>query len=402
MKILFINKYLYQKGGSETYVIKLGDYLAKQGHEVQYFGMDDEKRIVGNNVGLYIKQMDFHDTKKFARFINPIKTIYSLESRRKLQSILNDFEPDVVHLNNFNYQITPSVILEIVSWRTQHNKSIRIIYTAHDYNLICPNHLLYNPNNHQTCEMCLGGYFYWCTKRKCIHNSILKSIIGSFEGYYWKLRETYKYIDCIICCSSFMKSRLDTNPLFLKKTILLQNFINIKKENDYKKKNYVLYFGRLSEEKGIMTLINACIDLPNINFVFAGTGPLSERTRGVPNIESVGFVDGKELERLISEALFSVCPSECYDNCPFSVMESQALGTPVLGANIGGIPELIQSGQTGDLFIPGDIGDLKKRILDLWNDRNRIEKYSYNCKDVCFLDINQYYSKLIKLYEITN
>ena len=109
----------------------------------------------------------------------------------------------------------------------------------------------------------------------------------------------------------------------------------------YQRMDYALYFGRFSEEKGIGTLIKVCKELPDVQFIFAGTGPLEEMVNGVKNIKNVGFQKGKALEKLIREARFSIYPSEWYENCPFSVMESQMYGTPVLGANIGGIPELI-------------------------------------------------------------
>ena len=137
MKILMVNKFLYPNGGSETYIFKLGDYLKSQGHEVEYFGMEHEGRCVGNSVNAYTSDMDFHGGSKLAKLTYPIKTIYSKEARKKIRLVLDDFKPDVVHLNNFNYQLTPSVILEVVKWRKKANKKCRIVYTAHDYQLVC-------------------------------------------------------------------------------------------------------------------------------------------------------------------------------------------------------------------------------------------------------------------------
>lgn len=139
MKILMVNKFLYPNGGSETYLFKLGKCLEEQGHEVQYFGMEHEGRCVGNAVDAYTSNMDFHRGSRLAKLAYPIKTIYSREARRKVRLVLDDFQPDVCHLNNFTYQITPSVILEIVKWRKEMGRECRIVYTAHDYNLICPN-----------------------------------------------------------------------------------------------------------------------------------------------------------------------------------------------------------------------------------------------------------------------
>lgn len=399
MKILMINKFLHPNGGSETYIFKLGEYLQAHGHEVQYFGMEHEGRCVGNRVNAYTSDMDFHGASKLDKLTYPIKTIYSTEARKQIRKVLDDFKPDVCHLNNFNYQLTPSIILEIVKWRRKTRKDCKIIFTAHDYQLVCPNHMMNNPNTHENCEKCLGGKFVNCMKGKCIHGSTVKSAIGMMESYFWKLKGTYKYIDKIICCSNFLKTKMDTNPLFATKTIALHNFIEPVTWENSRKENYVLYFGRFSEEKGIGTLIEVCKSLPEIAFIFAGTGPLEETINGVSNIKNVGFQKGAVLEKLIREARFSIYPSEWYENCPFSVMESQMYGTPVLGARIGGIPELIMEGKTGELFESGNAGELKMKIQELWNDEDRMNRYSENCKNVEFDSLEQYVEKLMEIYK---
>lgn len=398
MKVLMINKFLYPNGGSETYIFKLGEYLEQMGHEVQYFGMEHKGRCVGNRVDEYTSDMDFHGGSKISKLTYPLKTIYSKEARVKIRKVLDDFQPDVCHLNNFNYQLTPSIILEIVKWRKETKKNCKIIFTAHDYQLVCPNHMLNNPNTHKNCEKCLGGHYINCVNGKCIHNSTAKSVIGMMEAEFWKLKGTYRYIDKMICCSEFMKTKLDTNPFFANKTIAIHNFIDKVEWQDNEKKNYVLYFGRFSEEKGIGTLIKVCQQLPDIQFIFAGTGPLENVINDVPNIKNVGFKKGKELEKLIREACFSIYPSEWYENCPFSVMESQMYGTPVIGADIGGIPELIQAGKTGELFESGNSNSLKLKIQNLWNDKDLCKQYSENCRNIEFDSIDRYYQKLIKIY----
>lgn len=399
MKILMINKFLYPNGGSETYIFKLGDYLKSKGHEVQYFGMEHEGRCVGNRVNAYTNDMDFHNGSKLRKLTYPIKTIYSKESRKMIRKVLDDFKPEVCHLNNFNYQLTPSIILEINRWKKQTGNPCKIVFTAHDYNLVCPNHMLNNPNTHQNCEKCLGGHFIHCVKNKCIHGSMAKSMIGTLESYFWKIKKSYDSIETFICCSVFMKRKMDTNAMFAKKTVAIHNFIDKVELKEIEKKDYILYFGRYSEEKGIGTLLKVCKELPHISFVFAGNGPLVEDVNNVPNIKNVGFQTGEELEKLIQEAQFSIYPSEWYENCPFSVMESQMHGTPVLGANIGGIPELIQVGQTGELFESQNADDLKAQIVKLWENRELIQQYARNCKEIKFDTIDEYYEKLIKIYD---
>ena len=399
MKILMVNKFLYPNGGSETYIFKLGAYLESQGHEVQYFGMEHEGRIVGNRVDAYTSNMDFHGGSKLAKLLYPIKTIYSAEARKKIRMVLDDFQPDVCHLNNFNYQLTPSIILEIRKWEKQSGHRCKIIYTAHDYQLVCPNHMCYNPNTLENCEKCLGGHFLNCTKGRCIHGSLAKSAVGTMEALFWKWMGVYKQIDTVICCSHFMKTKLDTNPVFAPKTVVMHNFVDRVEQKQVEKKDYVLYFGRYSQEKGIGTLIQVAKELPQIPFVFAGSGPLEHLLDDVPNIRNVGFQRGEALEMLIREARFTVYPSEWYENCPFSVMESQMYGTPVLGADIGGIPELIKVGETGELFESGNVEELVQSIMALYTDKVKLAGYCDQCRDIQFDTIEQYTEKLMRIIE---
>lgn len=397
MKILMINKFLHPNGGSETYIFKLGKQLQTLGHEVQYFGMEHEGRCVGNRVNAYTADMDFHGGSKLAKLTYPIKTIYSSEARRKLRLVLEDFQPDVCHLNNFNYQLTPSILLEIAKWKKA-GHPCRVIFTAHDYQLVCPNHMCSNPNTGENCEKCLGGHFIHCAKGRCIHGSLAKSAVGTLEALLWNGCGVYQNIDTIICCSEFLKTKMDCNPLFARKTVALHNFVDKAERKETKKRDYVLYFGRFSREKGIDTLLKAARALPEIPFIFAGTGPLEGELAGVPNIQNVGFQRGQALENLIRQARFSVYPSQWYENCPFSVMESQLYGTPVLGARIGGIPELIAEGKTGELFESGNPGQLKEKIEKMWENRELTEQYTENCANLRFDDVHAYTEKLLKLY----
>ena len=395
MKVLMINKFLYPKGGSETYMLKIGEYLLTQGHEVQYFGMDDPKRTLENRVGAYTANVDYHGGKMLTKLTYPIKTIYSSEARRKIRLVLDDFQPDICHLNNFNYQLTPSIILEIRKWEKETGHSCKIIYTAHDVQLVCPNHMCLNPNSHEICEKCLGGKFMNCIKGKCIHGSMAKSLIGAAEGYFWKWMGVYRKLDSVICPSRFLKTKLDTDPVLAAKTVAIHNFVDPVEKKQVQKKDYVLYFGRFSEEKGIATLINAAKALPEIPFIFAGAGPLEDLLADVPNIKNVGFQSGEALETLIREARFTVCPSEWYENCPFSVMESQMCGTPVLGADIGGIPELIRVGRTGELFESGNAADLKQKVEMLWNRKAALMCQS---EELSFDTVAGYADRICKLY----
>ena len=408
MRILMINKFLYPNGGSETYMFQLGEYLAHNGHDVQYFGMEHPDRCVGNTANAYTSTMDFHTSKGLSKISYALRTIYSTEARKKLHLVLDDFKPEVIHLNKFNYQLTPSILVEIMKWKKESSCGCRIIYTAHDFQLICPNHQLFNPIENKICEKCIGSgnmRFFNCVKGKCVHSSSVRSLLGFCEAYYWNMRSIYRYLDAVICPSNFMKNKLDTNPLLASKTVFLRNFTGtnpkaVADTSELKKlpKRYVLYFGRFSAEKGIGTLLKAAEALPDIPFVFAGSGPLREQVDKIKNITNVGFLSGGLLYGVIQNASFSIVPSEVFDNCPYAAIESLMLGTPVLGANIGGIPELIQHGKTGELFRSGDADDLKNKIRALWEDGERVNRYRENCKTVEFDTVGDYVQKLMRIY----
>ena len=399
VKILIVNKFLHPNGGSETYIFEIGKQLIEMGHEVQFFGMEHEKRIVGNHAESYTTNMDFH-TGGIGKILYPFKIIYSLEAKNKIDIVLNDFEPDVIHLNNFNFQLTPSIIYEIRKYKTHSHKKVRLFYTAHDYQLVCPNHMMRIPYSGENCERCLTGQFSECVKHKCIHNSRIKSLLGSIEGGLYSRLKTYQNFDCIICPSFFLEEKLRKISVFKGKTITLHNFVDSSNNAGNIKKKYILYFGRFSDEKGISTLLKVCRRLPDIPFIFAGKGPLEEEINLVENVRNVGFQKGLTLKKLISEASFSIYPSEWYENCPFSVMESIVNGTPVVGANIGGIPELIVNQEDGLLFESGNAEDLYEKILYLWNNENELNKYTVNCRKKKFDSLEEYCSELLKIYDI--
>ena len=395
MKILLINKFLHLNGGSETYIQTLGRCLEEHGHEVQYFGMEHPERILGNRVGAYTAQMDFHGRAKLAY---AVKTIYSREARGKLRLVLEDFQPDVCHLNNFHYQLTPSILPEIRRWQRQRGKRCGIVMTAHDYQLVCPNHMCHDIGSGEPCEKCLGGSFLGCIRGRCIHGSLAKSVIAALEAVFWNSLGIYRRIDTVICCSRFLKEKLDTNPILAERTVVMHNFIPDISQKTSEKRDYVLYFGRYSQEKGIDLMLEAAAALPQIPFVLAGSGPMEACLSSLPNIRNVGFQTGEALEKWIREARFTVYPSRWQENCPLSVMESIAMGTPVLAADSGGIPELVQEGITGELFERGNAVQLRQKLLSLWSDPEKLAKYTQNCRNTGFPTEKQYYDQLLLYY----
>ncbi len=399
MKVLIVNKFLYPNGGSETYIFEIGKQLEKLGHEVQFFGMEHKGRIVGNRSEAYTSDMDFH-TGKMGKLLYPFKIIYSKEAKKQIRKVLDQMQPDVVHLNNINFQITPSIIDEIISYRKKTGRNVKIVSTAHDYQWICPNHMMRIPQTDHNCDKCIGGRYINCTKNKCIHGSTLKSMFGAIEARLYRMKKTYSRVDTIICPSVFLCDQFKKDEILNRCNLVAKHNFFLKGDDFDKimnlpKKDYVLYFGRYAKEKGIMTLINAAKALPEIPFVFAGSGPLESELKDVENIENRGFLNGEELHKLIREARFAIYPSEWYENCPFAVMEAISYGTPVIGARIGGIPELIGENRTGLEFVSGDVNALTETIHRLWNDTDKLNAMEENCKKAGFDTVESYTDWLI-------
>lgn len=418
MRVLIVNKFLYPNGGSETYIFSIGRQLQEMGHEVQYFGMEHEGRIVGNRAESYTENMSFRNNSsgggglsgKISKLTYPFKIIYSRDAKRKIRKVLEDFHPDVVHLNNINFQITPSVIDEIKDF----DPKIRIVYTAHDPQWVCPNHMMRVPSTGELCSRCIDGDVKWCTKLSCIHNSRAQSLIGTMEAEFYQHRKTYEKVDVIIAPSEFMNRTLSRSPQLAGRIVTLHNAVNAAPENaadkasghESRKASYVLYFGRFSEEKGIRTLLKAVRELPEIPFVFAGKGELEDEVNGLSNIRNEGFCESSKMAELIRGAAFTVFPSEWYENCPYSVIEPQLVGTPVLASNLGGTPELLVPGVTGELFEAGNAKELVEKIRNLWNDNLKLNEYQEGCRKLVrgellltFDNMETYCRKLVMIYK---
>lgn len=376
MKILMVNKFLYPRGGCETYMLELSKELTKMGHTVQYFGMQDDANTVGNEKELYTQNMDFHSTG-IARFLYPFKIIFSLEAYRKLSKVLDDFKPDVVHMNNINFQLTPSVIYAVAK------RKIPLVQTVHDYQMICPNHLLYSFCETKPCERCIKGSKLNCLKHSCIHGSRAKSLIGSIEAMLYKLLKTYKKVDLYICPSRFLESKLlSASGLFSGKTFAIHNFIEKKPvpEKTVQDKPYVAFASRLSKEKGVTIFAEAAKLLPEIQFVVAGSGPDGDALSGIENVKMTGFLTGDELTSLIANARVMVLPSVWYENCPLNILETHAFGVPVITMNSGGMAELLEDGKTG-LLVNEPTGEaIAAAIKKCFDDQEFYASLLENCK----------------------
>ena len=396
MKILMVNKFLYSRGGAENYMLYLAEQLEKLGHEVQYFGMYDEKNSVGNKAGKYTQNMDFH-SRGLARFLYPFKIIYSAESKRKLLAVIDDFHPDIIHMNNINFQLTPSVIY------AAKKRGIPLVQTVHDYQMICPNHLLYNFKNNEICEKCLGGCYLSCIKNKCIHGSRVKSIIGAIEARFYSLLKTYKKVDLYITPSYFLEQKLlTTNSLYQGKTKTIHNFID---KNNFKTQEkteeYIAFAGRLSKEKGIDLIAEAAKLLPQYTFMVAGGGPDEDILKNIDNVKMVGFLSGEKLIKFMGKAKLLLVPSIWYENCPLSILEAQCMGVPIVTMKSGGMAELVVDGVTGVHVSEPTPESLAQKLKETLENEEYYNSLKENCKNAKddILSVETYCEKLMEAYQ---
>lgn len=397
MKILMVNKFLYPRGGSESYMLTLGEHLKNLGHEVQYFGMYDEKNTVHNSAEMYTQNMDFH-SKGLQRFLYPFKIIYSFEAKHKIIEVIDNFKPDIIHMNNINFQLTPSIIYGAKK------RNVPVVQTVHDYQMICPNHLLYNFDKNTPCEKCVNGSHIHCIKNKCIHNSLIKSVLGVIEAKLYSLLKTYKKVDLFICPSNFLEKKLLlANKFYKGKTKTIHNFINKKDfiASDKSPKPYIVFVGRLSKEKGIEYLSKAAKLLPQYTFKIAGSGPDENLLYGTENIELMGFLTGKELTELMANAKVLLLPSVCYENCPLTILEAHSMGVPVVTMNSGGMAELVRDGITGTLINEPTPEGIANKLRETLENEEYYKKLRENCKNEKdnILSVETYCDILIKEYE---
>jgi len=397
MKILMVNKFLYSRGGCENYMLYLAEHLKKMGHEIEFFGMYDENNTVGNSAGRYTMNMDFH-SKGLARFLYPFKIIYSFEAKKKIMQVIDDFKPDIVHMNNINFQLTPSVIYGIKK------KGIPLVQTVHDYQMICPNHLLYNFDENEICEKCLNGSYISCIKNRCIHNSLIKSIIGAIEARLYSLLGTYKKVDLYISPSYFLEGKLlSAKELYKGKTKTIHNFINKEKFSCENKacEDYIVFAGRLSKEKGVELLAETAKLLPECTFMVAGDGPDKKMLENIENVKLVGFLSGEKLVEFIGNAKLFVVPSIWYENCPLSILEAQCMGVPVVTMNSGGMAELVKDGVTGALVNNPTPDEFVLKLKEIIENKEYYNQLKENCKNEKdnILSVESYADILIKEYE---
>lgn len=400
MKICLVNKFHYIKGGSETYYFALGELLEKNGHEVIYFSMKDEKNRSCVQEKYFVENIDFNATMSKLQTIKAaLKMLYSFEAKNKFKQLIEDEKPDIIHLNIFQSQLTGSIVDIAEKYK------VPIVYTAHDLKSICPNYQMMNHG--ELCERCIHGNYWNCFKTGCMKDSRAKSLLATMEALVYKWKKTYQKMGLIITPSAFYKRKIEEAGIAKCPVIHIPNFLP--EGTEYHCENpsgdYFLYFGRLSREKGILTLVKAYakaeVEKP---LYIVGTGPAKERIKQLiaqekleSRVKMLGFKTGQELKDIVENALCVCLTSEWYENGPYSIMEAQAVGKPVIVSDNGGLTELVENGITGYVVKSKNINDLAEKL-------KLVNNSTLDCDKICNRASKQYnvegYAKrIIKLYE---
>jgi len=404
MKILLINKYHYLKGGAERSYFDTAKILADHGHEIAFFSMKHSDNRPSRWSKYFTQEVDYQAKNNSGKKIKIILNIfYNFQAKRNLEKLILKFKPEVAHLHNIYHQLSPSVISVLKKYK------IPTVMTLHDYKLVCPNYNLYAHN--VIYEKSRPNKYYKVLLDKAVKDSYLKSLVCAAEAYFHKFLGLYDKIDLFISPSHFLKNKFEefgfkNKIAYLPHPLIEKESASAKSESEEK---YILYFGRLSREKGIDDLMRAYASLKtDIKLYILGDGPakndliiLADELGVKSKIKFIAHLSGLNLQIIIKKAEFIVLPSRWYENAPYSVIEAMAMGKTVIASDLGGLKELIQSGQNGFLYKAGDVNELAKAMSYVINNpevKNKIEVNAVKSADLKNNKQN-FYNKLIKLYE---
>lgn len=373
MKVLQINNVHYRRGGADAVYLNTAELLQQHGDEVVFFNMLKSNNLPCKDEKYWVSS----DESRGGGFISKIKSFRDFfdnpEAVSKIEALIIDEKPDIAHVHLFwGMGISPSIT------RVLRKYHIPLVHTAHDYHLICPVALLMDSKGN-VCEACKGKYYYKAMIKGCSHNGRIATFIKAAEQYYhnWRFNPV-KTLQGIIYVSNFsQKKHLEYMPdLGQIPSTVLYNFNIIGERRKNFNCNYYLYYGRLAQEKGLFTLLEAFRKNPSLRLIIVGEGPYEEKLRqSIPaNTEMLGAKYGEELYSLVKGARFVCVPSECYENNPLTIVEAYSLGVPVIGSRLGGITEVINDGETGFLFEHKNAEDLSNclRIAEKLTDKQYI------------------------------
>jgi len=381
MKVLIIQKFFYRSGGAEVVAFELAKLLRANGHQVIEFSMKDERNEPSAYSDYFIKNINynkregfFSDLKKFFKFL------FSFEAQKKLKALVEKEKPDIAHVHNVSFYLTPSIFFTLKKLK------VPIVRTLHDYRLICPNSILFTKGS--ICEKCKFHKYYNCFRYKCVKNDAVFSFMAMLNMYLHKLiLKSYDQIDFFISPSKFLISKFQEWGMDISKFKQLYNFMDLQKlQPSQSLGEGIIFAGRLSPEKGILSLLAAMKNLPQIKLQIAGEGPQKKdlenfiKENHLINVELLGYKKQSELHDLIKASKLVIVPSIWYENNPLSILEAFSFGKPVIGTDLGGMAELISNGQNGLVYKLGDIQDLTNKISNLYNNNELVAQMGRNAR----------------------
>ncbi len=405
MKILMIDKYHFIKGGAERYLFELKNILEAHGHQVITFSMQHEDNFPSEWSDYFVKNIEFNSLSLWQKLRQApritSRVIYSFEARNALERLLQAVRPDVAHLHMIDHQLSPSILHPL----KEH--SIPVIQTCHQYKLVCPSYRLFVMHKNEICERCKGRAFYHAVLQRCHKGSLLASSLVALESYIHRFMKIYDLIDLFHVPSRFLGEKLKEAGIAEERiwhhfyTIDLKQYPFSERMEDY-----FIYYGRLSAEKGILSLLKAMQQCPEAKLRIIGGGPQEAELRefcrrhGLRNVELVGPLFGEELIRAVQNSRFVVVPSEWHDNSPLVIYESFSMGKPVVGTRLGGVPELIEEGKTGFLFDAGDVEALASIIRRLWDSPELCRELGRNARKKAEREFapEHHYEKMMERY----
>ena len=359
MKILFANKFFHLNGGSERVFFQERDFLIGKGYEVIDFSMQDPRNLESPYSEFFINQVDYDSPAGIAGKLNTgLFFIHSQEAVRQLERLIDHTQPVIAHLHNIYHQLTPSIITVLKK------HGIKVVLTLHDYKLICPSYLALCGD--EICTACDGRHFWKPLIRNCQKNRA-KELLLTLEASFHRWRGSYEAVDLFLAPSQFLADLVGRRVPREKIRVLPNGIDTADFQPTSTDRGYALYFGRISKEKGIETLLAAHSGLDStLPLKIVGTGPLFDSLSArYPKAEFLGYKTGEALKTLIAHAAFVVVPSEWYENCSMTVLEAMAFGKAVIGTRIGGIPEQVEDNRTGFLFGMGDRAELEEKMATL-------------------------------------
>jgi glycosyltransferase involved in cell wall biosynthesis len=327
--------------------------LKQAGVQVIDFSMHHENNFPSDYADYFVSNVDYH---KESNLLGGIKTavnfIHNSQACKKMLALLEKERPDIVHFHNIYHQLTPALI------KVARNFGCKTVLTAHDYKIVCPSYSMLRDG--KVCDSCITGTVFNAFRYRCQEGSASKSLLLSLEATWQYIAQNYQALDVIVSPSVFLRGIL-LRTLPNSRIDVIVNGVDDSPLAEVSDEGYMLYFGRLSREKGVATLLAAHKKMQNsAPLKVVGHGPLhDELAAKYPDVEFLGYVQqGEALDKLIKHARAVILPSECYENCSMAILEAMSLGKPVIGSRIGGIPEQIRDGIEGILFEPGNAQEL--------------------------------------------